>query len=304
MFIDNMKISSIFKTMTACVALATFAACEPMEDTWWLKNSLVDVDWSLAGTAQGKRPTGIDSMTINYFSQIRTSDNCSYGFNTDHGEFNVNTGQYDVLVTHNTKFIHNTDKIDEARIIFPTKLNTEGDRVVTEYPDSVMYAGFLYNVPMDYDKQLAIDVQMLRMVKRINFIVLVGDREELSQPCQMDLSGICYDMKLWNMECNETADGIQKFTLTKYGKFYNEDHCLTSYTGYVNCLGTVGRNVLKMRYIDHKGITRFCKFDLTPYLKEWNTKEMTLTLRVLNFADEFDVIGWKESGSSDIEIIY
>lgn len=280
------------------------ASCEPLEDTNWTRNSLVSLDWSQADAETGQRPAYLDTLQIDYFSQLDDRDNVSYLFESNYGEFNVRSGQFDVMVSHDSPYIKNRERIRTARIVLPTELNPAGERVIQSYPDSVMYAGFLYNVPMDYDERMGIEVPMYRMTRKINFIVYVGDEQELLEPCSMDMSGMCYEMTMHNRECNDEADGTQVFQLVKYGRFYNEDHCLTAYKGTVNCLGTVGRNILYFTYIDCHGNTRHCTYDVTPYFKVWTTEETTVTLRILNYADEFDVIGWKVGGSEDIEIIF
>lgn len=288
----------------AMVAGMLFVSCEPLEDTSWVRNSLVTLDWSTSGNESGQRPAYLDSLQIDYFSHYDDTDNCSYIFATNYGEFDVQTGLFDVLVSHDTEFIRNRERIKTAKIVLPTELNEAAERVITSYPDSVLYAGFLYNVPMDYDNRLSIKVPMFRMTRKINFIVYVGDEQELMEPCSMDMSGMCYEMTMHNRKLNEEADGTQVFELVKYGRFYNEDHCLTAYKGTVTCLGTVGRNILYFTYVDCHGQTRHCTYDVTPYFKVWTTEETTVTLRILNYADEFDIIGWEVGGKQDIEIIY
>jgi hypothetical protein len=64
-------------------------------------------------------------------------------------------------------------------------------------------------------------------------------------------------------------------------------------------LGTVGRNILYFTYVDSNGRERVGKYDLTPYLTDWNTEEVTIRIIIDATTDSVTLEGYEKGDTSD-----
>ena len=79
----------------------------------------------------------------------------------------------------------------------------------------------------------------------------------------------------------------------------NTEKCLTTFKGKVLCLGTVGRNILYFTYTDADGRERMGKYDLTPYLSDWTTDEVTIRINIDATDNSVELEGYEMGDTSD-----
>lgn len=284
---------------TVCLAAAAMAACEPLEDTSWVNNSHVYLDWKYANSETELRPVELDSLNVFYYSQSDNLPDFKFPMDKNIGEFEVRTNCYDVVVTHASPFYCRNERFKSTTVKLPTRINHKSEVIVSQNPESMMYMGVMPGVMVNWDVRRNIYVTMARILKKINFVVTITDVDELLQPCTGDMSGMATEKKIWNGECNPESEAIQAFTLAKHGRFLNTDKFLTAYKGSVYCLGTVGRNVLYLTYYDAAGRERSGRYDLTPYLTNWNTDEVTLRINIDATTDEVFLQGYEQGDTTE-----
>ena len=85
-------------------------ACEPLEDSSWVNNSHVFIDWKNANPETGMRPIELDSLEVFYYSQSDNLPDFRYPMDKNVGEFEVRTNCYDVVVTHPSPYYHRDEK--------------------------------------------------------------------------------------------------------------------------------------------------------------------------------------------------
>lgn len=278
---------------TILLAAAAVTGCKPLEDDSWVNNSHVYLDWKYANDETGLRPVELDSLSVFYYSQTDNLPDFKFPMDQNIGEFEVKTNCYDVVVTHASPFYSRNERFKSTTIKLPTRINHKAERVVSQNPDEMMYIGIIPAVMVDWDVRRNIYVSMARALKKINFVVTITDVEELLQPCTVDMSGMATEKKIWNGECDKDTEAIQIFTLNKHGRFLNTEKYMTAYKGSVYCLGAVGRNILYLTYYDAGGYERVGKYDLTPYLTNWNTEEVTLRINIDATTNEVSLQGYE-----------
>lgn len=289
-----------FRFLFAAVAAsALLAGCKPFEDTSWVENSHVKLDWRYADPETGMRPVDIDSLYVRYYSTSDETPDAQFPMPRNDGSFVVPTDYYDVLVTHPSPYFKRMERFKSATIKLPTRINHKAEVVITENPEDMIYTGVMPTVYVNADQQHSIFVSMQRILKKINFVVLITDVDELLYPCTVDIAGMASEMKLSSGECRGESEAVQIFRLFKRGRFLNTEKCLTAYTGSVLSLGTVGRNVLYFTYTDAAGAERTGKYDLTSYLANWDTQEVTIRISIDATSDEVSLDGWDEGNTTD-----
>lgn len=282
------------------IALATITvACEPLEDTSWIHNSHVQLIWPGEEGVDGQRPVEVDSFFVHYYSQTGEQENKTCHIMGNKGEYDIKTDCYDVLVTHNHPYLNREQRFKTSAIVLPTTVNEQAEIVVTSNPQEMIYAGVVRGSYVHFDYRSTIYVNMKRMFKKMNFLVTISDSLELQKKCTVDISGMTSKRWLWSGVQDEESQCLQIFDLVKNGRHLNTDKCLTSYKGSVLCLGTTGRNILHFYYTDAKGQERVAKYELTSYLADWNTEEVTVRININ--ADNQDVFleGWDEGDTTD-----
>lgn len=279
--------------ISAVAASAVMTACEPLDDTSWVNNSHVYLDWKNANQETGMRPVELDSLQVFYYSQSDNLPDFCYPMNKNMGEFEVRTNCYDVLVTHPSPYYFRNERFRSMTLKLPTRINYKAENVITENPTEMIYAGVMSNVMVDWDVRRNIYISMARMLKKVNFMVTVIDQEELLHPVTIDLSGMASQKKVWDGTCDIETEAIQIFDLAKNGRYLNTERYSTIYKGHVFCLGTVGRNVLYLTYYNAAGEKKLLKYDLTSYLTNWTTEEVTIRITIDATTDKLVLEGYE-----------
>lgn len=288
-----MKTNKIRLWLTAWVAATIFSACEPLEDTSWVNNSHIFLDWKNANPETGMRPVELDSLQVFYYSQSDNLPDFNYSMDNNIGEFEVRTNCYDVVVTHPSPYYHRSEKFRSMTVKLPTRINHKAETIISENPTEMIYAGIMPGVMVDWDVRRNIYVNMTRLLKKINFLVTITDTDELLLPVTVDLSGLASQKKVWDGVCDKETEAIQIFDLIKHGRFLNTEKYLTAYKGYALCLGAVGRNILYLTYYDAAGRKKVGKYDLTSYLTNWNTEEVTIRINIDATDNNVTLEGWE-----------
>lgn len=285
-----------------CIA-AGLAACSPMDGvTSWTENCEVTLHWEASGSDSGQQPVTIDSLQVRFMPHTPETETEQFYMKGYDDCYDMPTNMYDLLVFHDERFLQNAGKLRTAVIEFPVEYNEQREPVITYTSDSILYVGHVDSVTVDYNKRMNIDIQMRRMMKKLNLRVYLGDDKALLENCTVNISGIAYRKNIWTRDCDEHANGIMVTQLQKEGRYLNNDVALTLYTGSFYCLGAVGQNIMYFSYVNGEGKTVDCKFDMTSYLYEWGHEDLTVTLRILNNNGELDVNGW-DVGNEDNIII-
>ena len=283
----------------ACAVSAVFTACEPFEDTSWINNSYVYLDWKHANPETGMRPVELDSLKVFYYSQTDQLPDFSFPMTENIGQFDVRTNCYDIVVTHPSPYFVRDTKFRTTTIELPTRINHKAEVVITENPKDMIYLGVSAGTQVDWEGRRNVYVTMRRMLKELNFVVNIIDYEELMVPCTVDISGMASRMKVWNRQYDDETEAIQIFNIHKQGRHMNTEKCLTTFKGKVLSLGTVGRNILYFTFQDAKGRERVGKYDLTPYLADWNTDEVTVRMTIDATTDTVTLEGYEQGDTSD-----
>ena len=290
----GLKLLGAFFTVTAA-----FASCEPFDDTSWINNSYVYLDWKYANPETSMRPAELDSLQVFYYSQSDGLPDFTFPMEENIGQFDVITNCYDIVVTHPSPYFYRNQKFKTSSIKLPTRINHKAEVVVAENPDEMIYLGTMPGTMVNWEVRRNVYVTMTRILKELNFVVNIIDREELMVPCTVDLSGMATRMKVWNREYDTETEAIQIFQLTKQGRHMNTEKCLTTFKGKVLCLGTIGRNILYFTYVDADGRERMDKYDLTPYLTDWSTEEVTIRINIDATQGTIDLEGFEMGDTSD-----
>lgn len=283
----------------ACAVAATFAACQPFEDTSWVNNSYVYLDWKHANPETGMRPIELDSLKVFYFSQSDQLPDFTFPMTENVGQFDVRTNCYDVVVTHPSPYFVRDTRFRTMTIELPTRVNHKAEVVVSENPKDMIYLGYSAGTQVDWEVRRNVNVTMKRMLKELNFVVNIIDWEELMAPCIVDISGMASRMKVWNQQFDDETEAVQIFQINKQGRHMNTEKCLTTFKGKVYCLGIVGRNIMYFTYQDSNGRERVGKYDLTPYLADWNTDEVTVRITIDATDNSVKLEGYDQGDTSD-----
>ena len=279
---------------------AVVSACEPFEDTSWINNSFVYLDWKYANPETSMRPVELDSLQVFYYSQADNLPDFVFPMDENIGQFDVRTNYYDIVVTHPSPYFFRNEKFKTSTIKLPTRVNHKAEVVIAENPKDMIYLGIMPGTHVNWNVRRNVYVTMSRMLKELNFVVTIADREELVEQCTVDLSGMASKMKVWNREYDNDTEAVQIFKLNKQGRHLNTSKCLTTYKGKVLCLGTVGRNILYFTYVDADGRERLGKYDLTPYFTDWTTDEVTIRIHIDATTGEVDMEGYEQGDTTDL----
>lgn len=274
-------------------------ACEPLEDSSWVNNSHVFIDWKNANPETGMRPIELDSLEVFYYSQSDNLPDFRYPMDKNVGEFEVRTNCYDVVVTHPSPYYHRDEKFRSMTIKLPTRVNHKAETIISESPSEMIYAGIMAGVMVDWDVRRNIYINMTRLLKKINFVVTITDVDELLMPVTVDLSGLASQKKIWDGVCDKETEAIQVFDLNKHGRYLNTEKYITAYKGYTLCLGAVGRNILYLTYYDAAGKKKVGKYDLTSYFTNWSTEEVTVRINIDATDDSVTLEGWEMGDTTD-----
>lgn len=282
-----------------CAVASMFTACEPFNDASWINNSYVYLDWKYANPETAMRPVELDSLQVFYYSQSDNLPDFSFPMKENVGQFDVRTNYYDIVVTHPSPYFSRNEKFKTSSIKLPTRINHKAEVVVSQNPEEMIYLGAMAGIQVNWEVRRNVYVTMTRMLKELNFVVNIIDSDELMVPCTVDLSGMATQMKIWNHEYDSETEAVQVFQLTKHGRHMNTEKCQTTFKGKVLCLGTIGRNILYFTYVDAKGRERVSKYDLTPYLTNWTTDEVTIRININALDDSVSLEGYEQGDTSD-----
>lgn len=292
-----MKGLKLFGTYLAMAA--AFTACGPFDDTSWINNSYVYLDWQYANPETAMRPVELDSLQVFYYSQSDNLPDFVFPMEENVGQFDVRTNVYDIVVTHPSPYFDRNRKFKTSTIKLPTRINHKAEVVVSDNPEEMIYLGIMPGTQVNWEVRRNVYITMSRMLKELNFVVNIIDREELMLPCTVDISGMATQMKIWNREFDDETEAVQVFQLSKSGRHMNTEKCLTTFKGKVLCLGTVGRNILYFTYTDADGRERMGKYDLTPYLSDWTTDEVTIRINIDATDNSVELEGYEMGDTSD-----
>lgn len=297
------RLIRIFMTMGV---VAVLSSCNPMDEDSWLYNSLIRLDWVQANPETGQRPAEIADLDMFYYPHDEDKPNVVATIHGSSQGFDVPTGTYDIMALQKSQFLRRSEEFKTATFALPTHLNNMLETVISVNPDSMYYAGMIMGEMVDSEVQNETYIEMRRILKKLNFVVVVEETAELLRPCVVDMSGMAYRKKLWDMSIDELDEAVQIFSLVKHGRYLNDERCLTAFRGSVYCLGTVGRNILYLTVYDADNRKLVLKYDITPYLTEWSTFEETVHIRINLVGDEqmFEIEGWDLGNTSDIIFDY
>lgn len=299
---QNMK--KIIYLFTIIILLSS---CKELEDEFWDNNVMIHADWKDANLETGKRPYEQNTYTIYSYPQIRDEFGSAHPFAKDNTPINLETDVYDFIIYNDMKFVNRQPMFKTAEISLPTIISEKNEQIITDFPDSMVYVGISENNVVKFEKQSEVDIKMIRMFKRVNFNITLGDKEELTEPLQVELSGVANRKRVWDQQLLNTDESIMMFSLNRRGRYVNTTHYLTTYAGHVLILGITGRNILTMYYTDADDEIKRLDVDLTENLKNWNTEEVTVKMLV-NVYDETqpDVVvnEWEKGDTSDVPATY
>lgn len=280
--------------------------CESFDEKNWEHNSLVYLEWESANPETEQRPVGITNIDAYFFPQDDISPLIKEKMHRSVAEFDVPTGNYDVLVVQGDIAVERTERFKTTTFVLPTYFNEEGERVITSNPDSMCYAGKVLNETINFDKKNTIVVPMERIFRKLNFEAEILDVAEIKNTCNVNLSGLAYQKKIWNNAFEESGSAVQIFDLYREGRFLNEKYFLNEFKGSVYSLGTDGLNILYFTFYDSKGNEHLIKCDITSYMQGWSGYEITVKIKI-DLTDEnmkFRISGWNETDEFNYVIKY
>ena len=297
----------LFRTVLGLGLLLGFVSCSPMDEDYWINNSLVSLNWASANPETGRRPGEVEELNVRYYSQtddankltVKNIEGSSQGFQ-------IPSGTYDIMVLQPSDFLTRDDDFKTITFECPTHYNQRGERVISNMADEMHYVGKKMGETLDIEKQQQTSVQMERILKKLNFVVIVEETADLTRPVTVDMSGMAFRKKLWNMKIGDLDEAVQVFNLNKQGRYLNKNLYLTAYHGSTYCLGTCGRNILYLTLYDADNRLVTVKYDITPYLIDWSTAEETVHIRLILSGQEasFIIDGWDEGNTSDVIFDY
>lgn len=300
------KWSTIVAAMGLAVSMV-FPSCEPMDADYWMYNSNITLNWAVANPETGRRPTEVTELHMRYFSQLDDADRVIVKVIRGSSQgYEIPSGIYDIMAIQPNDYLTRTDDFKTITFELPTHLNNKAETVISDIPTEMYYVGKVTGETLDIDAPLDTEVMMERILKKLNFVVVVEEETELIRPAIVDMSGMAFRKKLWNMEIGALDEAVQVFNLTKHGRYLNNTTCLTAFRGSTYCLGTCGRNILYLTLYDADNQEIVLKYDITPYLKDWSTAEETVHISVNLVGDnmQFTIDGWDTGNTSDIVFDY
>lgn len=284
-----------------------FSSCSPMDADYWMYNSMIKLNWAVANPETGRRPVDVEELHMRYFSQEDDAQNVIIKVIRGSSQgYEIPSGLYDIMAVQPNEYLTRTSDFKTITFEMPTHLNNNAETVISDVPEQQYYVGNVSGETLDIDTPLDTEVMMERILKRLNFVVVVEEDVELTRPATVDMSGIAFRKKLWNMEIGALDEAVQIFNLTKHGRYLNNKTALTAFRGSTYCLGTCGRNILYLTVYDAENKEVMLKYDITPYLKDWNTFEETVHIKVNLVGNEnsFTIEGWDTGNTSDIIFDY
>lgn len=300
------QIRNISKILLTVVAVASMGACQPLEGDSWTGNSKVILDWTEANPDTGERPEQITDMSIYYYPQTTTKETYKAAFPGSSNTYDVQTETYDILVLQDSPLYKYTDKFATAIFELPTVPEDDAEIRISENPTEQCYFGRLSGEKVDWNVRNDIHIDMERILKKLNFVILIGDKAELTEPCTVDISGMAYKKSFQNKDAVEDAQAIQVLEIYRHGRYVSDEYEWTSYMGSVYCLGVAGKNILYFTFTDSQGVKQKVTYDVTQYLMGWNTYEETIHLRIKLEQDGYDVSldGWDMGNTTDVVFEY
>lgn len=300
------KITKLSNVLLAAGMAAGLFACQPFEEDSWQYNSLIRLEWLDANPETGHRPAEVEKLQMHFYPHDEDKMTVVSDIQNSSQGFDVPTGTYDIMALQPSQFIKRDEQFKTATFALPTHLNSMLETVISVNPDSMYYTGKIMGEMIDSEIQNETYIPMERILKKLNFVVIIEETDELLRPAVVDLSGMAFRKKLWDMSIAELDEAVQIFSLTKHGRYLNDDICMTAFRGYVYCLGTVGRNILHLTVYDADNKKITLKYDVTPYLTEWSTFEETVHIRICLVGDEqsFYIEGWDLGDTSDFIFDY
>lgn len=282
-------------------------SCEPMEADYWMYNSNIKLNWAVANPETGRRPGDVEELHMRYFSQADDAQNVIIKVIRGSSQgYEIPTGVYDIMCIQPNEYLTRTNDFKTLSFELPTHVNNRAETVISEIPDNMYYVGKVTTETLDIDMPLDTEIMMERILKKLNFVVVVEEDAELTRPAVVDMSGMAFRKKMWNMEIGPLDEAVQIFNLAKHGRYLNQTTYLTAFRGSTYCLGTCGLNILYLTLYDADNKEIVLKYDITPYLKDWNTFEETVHIRVNLVGNEagFVIEGWDTGNTSDIVFDY
>lgn len=289
------------------VVTMVFPSCEPMDADYWMYNSNITLNWAVANPETGRRPGDVSELHVRYFSQLDDEQKVIIKVIRGSSQgYEISTGLYDIMAIQPNEYLTRTNEFKTMTFELPTHLNNRAETVISDIPEQMYYVGKVTSETLDIEVPLDTEVMMERILKKLNFVVVVEEDVELIRPVTVDMSGMAFRKKLWNMEIGALDEAVQIFNLNKHGRYLNQTTSLTAFIGSTYCLGTCGRNILYLTMYDADNKEVVLKYDVTPYLKDWNTFEETVHIRVnlVGNEAEFIIEGWDTGNTSDIIFDY
>lgn len=299
-----MSMKSIFAKGIGLGIGLLLLACDPIEEDSWFNNEIVKLDWTYANPETGYRPSSVDMFTLSYYPQDVQDKQFRFDYELTDDEITLPlySGYYDLLAISDDDRVEKERRFKEARVIFPTTLDSLGHRYITDAAGSMIYKGQIQNVDVNYSDRRQRKVELRRLLRTINFVINVFDYKEVIKPISLDLSGVATAMRLYDEAIDPDSEAILRLEPVKQGRgAENELGMHTIFKTSCNVLGVIGNNVANVYYYNYRDELRRVQVDLTSYLSSWNTEEAVVYINLNAFQNSGMVERW-DSVSGDIII--
>ena len=283
-------------------ATALLAGCDPMDDTSWTHNESVYLSWTEANPLTGRRPAEIDVCNIYFYPQTGNIANYVFKMPTDEASVALPAGDYDMLVRHDTTYIKDADYFQTAKVVLPTSYNTSGERVIVKNPTKMIYIATDRNLRVSDEEQVQRRFAMRRVLKKLNLQVQIEDSLELTRDVSIDLSGLATELRIASNQIISDKQAVLLVNLKKYGRSQQMvNRYLTTYTGESYLLGVTGSNIMYLNYTNAKEEEQRVYIDVTGYLSNWSTDEVTVHIKVNAKDNTYKIERWGDQ-TTEVEL--
>lgn len=283
-------------------ATALLAGCDPMDDTSWTHNESVYLSWTEANPLTGRRPAEIDVCNIYFYPQTGNIANYVFQMPTDEASVELPAGDYDMLVRHDITYIKDADYFQTAKVVLPTSYNTSGERVIVKNPTKMIYIATDRNLRVSDEEQVQRRFAMRRVLKKLNLQVQIEDSLELTRDVSIDLSGLATELRIASNQIISDKQAVLLVNLKKYGRSQQMvNRYLTTYTGESYLLGVTGSNIMYLNYTNAKEEEQRVYIDVTGYLSNWSTDEVTVHIKVNAKDNTYKIERWGDQ-TTEVEL--
>ena len=283
-------------------ATALLAGCDPMDDTSWTHNESVYLSWTEANPLTGRRPAEIDVCNIYFYPQTGNIANYVFKMPTDEASVELPAGDYDMLVRHDTTYIKDADYFQTAKVVLPTSYNTSGERVIVKNPTKMIYIATDRNLRVSDEEQVQRRFAMRRVLKKLNLQVQIEDSLELTHDVSIDLSGLATELRIASNQIISDKQAVLLVNLKKHGRSQQMvNRYLTTYTGESYLLGVTGSNIMYLNYTNAKEEEQRVYIDVTGYLSNWSTDEVTVHIKVNAKDNTYKIERWGDQ-TTEVEL--